>query len=166
MGDLLLVGGLKFVDPEWSSLASEPGVSSLHAYRTGSRHDFLSKLASGLYDNVVALYRSNESTKVTGPFDEELVSKLPASLRYICHNGAGYDNIDVGAATRRGIQVSSTPRAVDNATADTAVLCMLGALRLANVGMDILRRGGGDRSRCPRPTTPRARCSASWAWGA
>ncbi len=41
-------------------------------------------------------------TQVTGPFDEELVFLLPASLKYICHNGAGYDNIDVKACTQRG----------------------------------------------------------------
>lgn len=38
----------------------------------------------------------------TGPFNEELVSHLPASLKYICHNGAGYDNIDVAACTKKG----------------------------------------------------------------
>ncbi|KAG9250591.1 D-isomer specific 2-hydroxyacid dehydrogenase [Emericellopsis atlantica] len=157
MGDVLLIGDLKFVDPEWSSLSSEPGVSALHEYRTGSRDDFLSKLSSGTYGNIVALYRSNDSTKVTGPFDEELISKLPSSLRYICHSGAGYDNIDVAAATRRGIQVSSTPQAVDNATADTAVLCMLGALRLANVGMDILRRGRWGQEPLPTAHDPQGK---------
>jgi glyoxylate reductase len=40
--------------------------------------------------------------QVTGPFDNELVSLLPESLKYICHNGAGYDNIDVNACTQRG----------------------------------------------------------------
>jgi lactate dehydrogenase-like 2-hydroxyacid dehydrogenase len=55
---------------------------------------------------------------VTGPFDEELVAALPKSLKYITHNGAGYDNIDVAAVSQRGIQVSSTPIAVDEATAD------------------------------------------------
>jgi glyoxylate reductase len=40
--------------------------------------------------------------QVTGPFDNELVSLLPQSLKYICHNGAGYDNIDVNACTQRG----------------------------------------------------------------
>lgn len=38
----------------------------------------------------------------TGPFDAELVQALPSSLKYICHNGAGYDNIDVAACTSKG----------------------------------------------------------------
>lgn len=57
---------------------------------------------AGKYDDVVALYRSNTSTKVTGPFNGELLSVLPKSLKYICHNGAGYDNIDVAGCSQRG----------------------------------------------------------------
>lgn len=30
------------------------------------------------------------------------MSVLPASLKYICHNGAGYDNIDVATCTKKG----------------------------------------------------------------
>ena len=40
--------------------------------------------------------------QVTGPFDQELINELPKSLRYICHNGAGYDNVDVPACSKRG----------------------------------------------------------------
>jgi len=54
---------------------------------------------------------------------------LPKSLKYICHNGAGYDNIDVEACTARDIQVSSTPVAVNNATADITIFLLIGALR-------------------------------------
>lgn len=57
---------------------------------------------------------------MTGPFNKELVQALPKSLKYIAHNGAGYDNIDVAACSDRGIQVSSTPLAVNDATADSA----------------------------------------------
>ena len=67
---------------------------------------------------MVGIYRSNDSTSVTGPFDKELIQVLPKSLKYITHNGAGYDNIDVPAATERKIEISSTPIAVDEATAD------------------------------------------------
>jgi lactate dehydrogenase-like 2-hydroxyacid dehydrogenase len=40
--------------------------------------------------------------QVTGPFDKELIAALPEAVKYICHNGAGYDNIDADACTRRG----------------------------------------------------------------
>ncbi|CZT12660.1 hypothetical protein WAI453_005628 [Rhynchosporium graminicola] len=122
---LLLIGDLAHTQKEWSEFSSFAELKEF----SQTRADFLKELESGSYDDVVALYRSNESTKFTGEFDQELVSKLPASLKYICHNGAGYDNIDIAACTNKGIQVSSTPVAVNSATADIAIFLMLGALR-------------------------------------
>ncbi|KAH7408015.1 D-isomer specific 2-hydroxyacid dehydrogenase [Cadophora sp. MPI-SDFR-AT-0126] len=124
---LLLIGDLAHAQKEWSEFSSFATLKEFSGSKT--RADFLKELESGSYDDVVALYRSNESTKITGEFDQELVEKLPASLKYICHNGAGYDNIDVAACTTKGIQVSSTPVAVNSATADIAIFLMLGALR-------------------------------------
>lgn len=89
----------------------------------------------------MGIYRSNESTSKTGPFDEELVRVLPKSLKYIAHNGAGYDNIQVPACTERGIQVSSTPLAVNDATADTALFLMLAALRKVTIPFTAVRKG-------------------------
>jgi glyoxylate reductase len=94
-------------------------LTSDQEYRSGTREEFLQKCKSGEYDNVVGIYRSNESTSVTGPFNKELVGALPKSLKYIAHNGAGYDNIDVSACTEKGIQISSTPIAVNDSTADS-----------------------------------------------
>ncbi|KAG4442127.1 hypothetical protein IFR05_002413 [Cadophora sp. M221] len=124
---LLLIGDITHAQKEWSEFSSFAELKEFLGPKT--RADFLKELESGSYDDVVALYRSNDSTKITGEFDQELVSKLPASLKYICHNGAGYDNIDVAACTNKGIQVSSTPVAVNSATADIAIFLMLGALR-------------------------------------
>lgn len=66
---------------------------------------------------------------------------LPQSLKYICHNGAGYDNIDVAVCSQRNIAVSSTPVAVNNATADVGIFLMIGGLRQAYVPMAALRAG-------------------------
>ncbi|KAK1996124.1 D-isomer specific 2-hydroxyacid dehydrogenase [Colletotrichum falcatum] len=54
-------------------------------------------------------------------------------------SGAGYDQIDVPACTARGILVSNTPTAVDDATGDMAVWLMLGALRNLNASVLSLR---------------------------
>jgi D-3-phosphoglycerate dehydrogenase len=77
----------------------------------------------------------------TGPFDAEMLAVLPQSVKYICHNGAGYDNIDIAACSQRNIAVSSTPVAVNNATADVGIFLMIGALRQAYVPMAALRAG-------------------------
>lgn len=55
--------------------------------------------------------------------------------------GAGYDQIDVHACTKRGITVSNTPNVVDDSTADTAMFLILGALRRLNMPMTTLRTG-------------------------
>lgn len=90
---------------------------------------------------MIAICRSNDSTSITGPFDSELLQILPPSVRFICHNGAGYNNIDVEACTSRGIQISSTPVAVNDATADVAILLMIGALRRITVPFLTVRQG-------------------------
>ena len=135
---VLLIGGLTHTNKEWEGLGSK---YNLKEFRKGTRDQFLSNCKSGEYNNVAALYRSNMSTSETGLFNEELISVLPKSLKYICHNGAGYDNIDVDVCTRRGLKISSTPIAVDVATADIGIFLMLGALRLAWVPMVALREG-------------------------
>jgi len=123
----LLIGKLSHTTQEWQDVAQV--ASKLHEYPDGSRDDFMARCKRGEFDGVYALYRSNESNAVTGDFNAELLAVLPASLKYLCHNGAGYNNIDIAACTERGIQVSSTPIAVNNATADVAMFLMLGALR-------------------------------------
>lgn len=101
----------------------------------------MSKFRSGEYNDVVGIYRSNESTSVSGPFNKELVQALPSSIRYITHNGAGYDNIDIPACTERNIEISSTPIAVNDATADVAIFLMLGALRRITIPFQSVRIG-------------------------
>ncbi|PYI08076.1 hypothetical protein BO78DRAFT_395951 [Aspergillus sclerotiicarbonarius CBS 121057] len=151
----LLIGSIAHSTKEWSDLSA---ILTLKEFPSGTREDFLRNCRDGHYDDVVALYRSNTSTKFTGPFDAELLAVLPPSLKYICHNGAGYDNIDVAACTEKGmdeqhplleqpeltlpgIAVSSTPVAVNNATADVAIFLMIGALRQAYVPLSSLRAG-------------------------
>jgi len=134
----LLIGKITHVKHDWEALSDR---LTLKEYGSGSREDFLKKCSNGEYDDVVVIYRSNASTSITGPFNEELVSKLPRSLKYIVHNGAGYDNIDVDACTRAGIAISNTPIAVNNATADIAAWLMIGALRRITIPVQAIRAG-------------------------
>lgn len=135
---VLLIGELTHTNQEWQALSSK---YNLKEFRTGKRDQFISNLKSGEYKDVVGVYRSNMSVSQTGPFDAELVSLLPSGLKWVCHNGAGYDNIDVNAVNERQIHVSSTPVAVDDATADVAIFLMLGALRQAHISYTALRQG-------------------------
>lgn len=56
-----------------------------------------------------------------------------------------------------GIQVANTPKAVDDATADTAIFLMLGALRQANVGMTALRQGKWGQASLPMAHDPKGK---------
>ncbi|KAI5922949.1 D-isomer specific 2-hydroxyacid dehydrogenase [Camillea tinctor] len=135
---ILLIGELSHTEPEWQALGRK---FTLLEFRHGTRAEFLSNCRSGAYDAVTGCYRSNTSVAATGPFDAELVAALPPSWKYIAHNGAGYDNIDVAACAARRIAVSATPGAVDDATADVALFLMLGALRQAHEPLTALRQG-------------------------
>ncbi|KAF2087096.1 hypothetical protein K490DRAFT_65961 [Saccharata proteae CBS 121410] len=134
----LLIGAIDHARREWEGFGE---FVARREYATGTRADFLARCRDGEFDGVVAVYRSNESTKYTGPFDQELVDALPESVKWICHNGAGYDNIAVEACTKRGISVSNTPIAVNDATADMAMWLMLGALRRISIPSHSVRIG-------------------------
>jgi glyoxylate reductase len=70
-------------------------------------------------------------TLLTDKVDAKLMEAAGSSLRVISQYAVGYDNIDVGEATQRGIQVGHTPGALTDATADfTWALLMAAARRL------------------------------------
>jgi glyoxylate reductase len=79
--------------------------------------------------------------QVAGNFDKDFIDHLPQSLKFICHNGAGYDQIDVEACAARNIIVTYAPDPVTNATADLTIFLLLGALRQLNPSFNSLRQG-------------------------
>ena len=122
----------------WDGIAQ---IADIVTPQSTTRDGFLSEAASGAFDGASVAYRTFDSFSITGKVDAELLAALPSSLRFICHNGAGYDQVDVAACTARGIRVSNTPTAVDDATADIGIFLMLGALRNLAVSMTTLRAG-------------------------
>ncbi|HWG85382.1 MAG TPA: D-glycerate dehydrogenase [Deinococcales bacterium] len=62
-------------------------------------------------------------------------------LRVIANYAVGYDNIDVAAATERGIVVTNTPDVLTEATADIAWTLLLATARQAIVGDRLVRSG-------------------------
>ncbi|KAJ3514801.1 hypothetical protein NLJ89_g2157 [Agrocybe chaxingu] len=93
----------------------------------------------GKYEGAVGIYRENESAAKIGRFDKELIDGLPSSVKWIAHNGAGYDPVDVHACIARGIYLSNTPGAVDDATATTALYLLISTLRQYSVAERSLR---------------------------
>ena len=58
-------------------------------------------------------------SQLTDRFDAAQIAKLDG-VRIIANVAVGYDNIDVEAATRRGILVTNTPDVLTDTTADLA----------------------------------------------
>ncbi len=73
------------------------------------------------------------------PLNADTIAKLPASVRMIATFSVGYEHVDVAAAAKRNIKVSNTPDVLTDATADIAMLCLLGAARRAHEGTTMLR---------------------------
>ena len=69
----------------------------------------------------------------------EVIARLPESVQAICSFSVGYDHIDLDAARARGIRVTNTPDVLSNATAEIAMLLLLGAARRAHEGARMLR---------------------------
>ncbi|MGO9171224.1 MAG: 2-hydroxyacid dehydrogenase [Rhodomicrobium sp.] len=76
---------------------------------------------------------------LTEKFTAGVIAKLPPSVRIVATYSVGYDHIDLAAAKARGIRVSNTPDAVTVATAEIAMLLILGAARRAPEGERLLR---------------------------
>ncbi|KAI1259699.1 D-isomer specific 2-hydroxyacid dehydrogenase [Xylariaceae sp. FL1019] len=130
---VLLIGNLVHATEEWKALGSKYTLLELRQY---SKDKFLENCRNGTYDSVVGCFRNSHEK-----FDAEILDALPKDWKFIAHHGAGYDNIDIDACTRRKVAVSHTPHAVDNATADTGLFLLLGALRSAHMSTTSLRAG-------------------------
>ena len=52
-----------------------------------NRDEFIEECRSGALDGTFVIYRTFESVETTGRFDDEMIRSLPASVRFICHNG-------------------------------------------------------------------------------
>ena len=73
-------------------------------------------------------------------FSPALMDQLP-KLKLISSLGVGYDNIDVPAATARGIAVTNTPDVLTDDVADVALMLLLGTVRRMPQGDAYVRRG-------------------------
>jgi len=75
-------------------------------------------------------------SSLTEKFDSDLVSKLPETIKIISNFAVGFGNIDIDAAKKRNIVVTNTPDVLTDATAEIAMLILLGAARRAKEGIE------------------------------
>jgi lactate dehydrogenase-like 2-hydroxyacid dehydrogenase len=72
-------------------------------------------------------------------FTADLVSKLPDRVKIIANHSVGVDHCDLDALQARGVVVTNTPEVLSDATAEIAMLLLLGAARRASEGDQMVR---------------------------
>ena len=77
---------------------------------------------------------------LTRTVDDAYLEAAGAQLRIVANYAVGVNNIDLEAASRRGIVVSNTPDVLTGATAEIALTLMLSLLRRVTEGDRFVRR--------------------------
>ena len=73
---------------------------------------------------------------ITDKLDANIISKLSNKIKIISNFAVGFGNIDIEAAKKKNIVVTNTPDVLTDATAEIAMLILLGAARRAKEGME------------------------------
>ena len=79
-------------------------------------------------------------SSLTEKIDSKVISKLSDSVKIISNFAVGFGNIDIIAAKKKNIIVTNTPDVLTDATAEIAMLILLGAARRANEGLKLVRK--------------------------
>ena len=74
-------------------------------------------------------------------FSRDVIAAIGPGLKIIANHSVGTDHVDLVAAKAAGVVVTNTPDVLSDATAEIAVLCMLGAARRGAEGDAMVRSG-------------------------
>tara|TARA_Y100000590_G_scaffold144531_1_gene166140 strand:- start:123 stop:1076 length:954 start_codon:yes stop_codon:yes gene_type:complete len=74
-------------------------------------------------------------SSITDIIDSNTISKFSNKVKIISNFAVGYGNISIQEATKKNIVVTNTPDVLTDATAEIAILLLLGAARRAKEGM-------------------------------
>ena len=75
-------------------------------------------------------------SSIVDKIDESTINKLSNSVKIISNFAVGFGNIDIKAARKKNIIVTNTPDVLTDATAEIAMLLILGAARRASEGIE------------------------------
>ncbi|NNG47122.1 MAG: D-glycerate dehydrogenase, partial [Deltaproteobacteria bacterium] len=109
------------------------------------RRDYDARLNPGdvLYSSDELIERARDVDAIlpchTEKFTPEVIARLPDNVRAIANFSVGYDHVDLKAAKAKGVIVTNTPEVLSDATAEVAMMLMLGAARRAFEGERLVR---------------------------
>ena len=96
-----------------------------------------------LYNSEELLQMAAEADAIlpchTEKFPAETIALLPSRIKAIANFSVGVDHVDLEAARKKQVIVTNTPDVLSDATAEIAMLLMLGAARRASEGERIMR---------------------------
>ena len=75
-------------------------------------------------------------SSIAEKLDADAILKLSNKVKIISNFAVGYGNIDIEAAKKKNITVTNTPDVLTDATAEIAMLVLLGAARRAKEGIE------------------------------
>ena len=78
---------------------------------------------------------------LTDQVDEKLFDAAGPDLKVVANYAAGFDNVDLEAATRRGVLVANTPDVLTEATAELTIALLLDVARRVSEGDRLVRTG-------------------------
>ena len=78
-------------------------------------------------------------SSIVDKIDKKTINKLSNKVKIISNFAVGFGNIDIEAASKRNIAVTNTPDVLTEATAEIAMLLILGASRRATEGIQWAR---------------------------
>ena len=78
-------------------------------------------------------------SSIVDKIDKKTINKLSDKVKIISNFAVGFGNIDIDAASKRNIVVTNTPDVLTDATAEIAMLLILGASRRAVEGIQWAR---------------------------
>ena len=113
--------------------------------RIEQEYDVRRKADGALFtrDELLAATAGADAMLIT-PFDRldaDFFRQVSSSVKVISTYSVGIDHIDMHAASARGIAIGYTPAEVTDATADIAILLLLGASRRAFEAQELVRSG-------------------------
>ncbi len=105
-----------------------------HADTPGTAAELIA--ASAAFDAIIPCHSEH--------FSADVVAQFADRLQIVANHSVGVDHCDLPALKARGIVVTNTPDVLSDATAELAMLLMLGAARHAVAGDRIVRTGNWD----------------------
>lgn len=138
---VICLGEIKLAQEAWDKLAETAEILYVPTDMTRDKFIKLLNDPQSKYSKAKIIARTYDSISKTGRFDKEIAENMPSSVIAVCHDGAGYDQIDVVFFNDRHIQVSHTPKQVSIPTAVDHVFLLIGTMRNFSYSLKSLNNG-------------------------